>query len=58
VRKSRSGLLLCPSTPGDGDLLGARLPRTAVFAGPPGRGVLIAEWELQIVQVPFDDTAG
>jgi S-DNA-T family DNA segregation ATPase FtsK/SpoIIIE len=56
VRKSRAGLLLCPSAPGDGDLLGARLPRTAVFAGPPGRGVLVAEWEMQIVQVPFDDT--
>jgi S-DNA-T family DNA segregation ATPase FtsK/SpoIIIE len=56
VRKSRAGLLLCPSAPGDGDLLGARLPRTAVFAGPPGRGVLVAEWEAQIVQVPFDDT--
>ncbi|HUJ65035.1 MAG TPA: hypothetical protein VLX59_05840, partial [Acidimicrobiales bacterium] len=58
VRKSRSGLLLCPGSPGDADLLGARLPRTAVFNGPPGRGALIADWDMQIVQVPFDDSAG
>jgi DNA segregation ATPase FtsK/SpoIIIE, S-DNA-T family len=58
VRKSRAGLLLCPSSPSDADLLGARLPRTAVFNGPPGRGALIAEWDMQIVQVPFDDRAG
>jgi S-DNA-T family DNA segregation ATPase FtsK/SpoIIIE len=58
VRKSRLGLLLCPSGPGDGEVLGSRLPRTAVFAGPPGRGVLIAESEIQVVQVPFDDTPG
>ncbi len=57
VRKSRAGLLLCPGSPSDADLLGARLPRTAVFNGPPGRGALIAEWDMQIVQVPFDDSA-
>jgi S-DNA-T family DNA segregation ATPase FtsK/SpoIIIE len=58
VRKSRAGLLLCPGSPSDADLLGARLPRTAVFNGPPGRGVLIASWDMEIVQVPFDDRAG
>ncbi len=58
VRKSRAGLLLCPGSPSDADLLGARLPRTAVFNGPPGRGALIAAWDMQIVQVPFDDRDG
>jgi S-DNA-T family DNA segregation ATPase FtsK/SpoIIIE len=57
VRKSRAGLLLCPSSSGDGDLFGARLPRTAVFAGPPGRGVLVADWDLRIVQMAVDDGA-
>ncbi len=55
ARKSRCGLLLCPGAPTDGEVLGARLPRTAVFSGPPGRGVLVCESELQVVQVPFDD---
>jgi S-DNA-T family DNA segregation ATPase FtsK/SpoIIIE len=57
ARKSRSGLLLCPSGSADGDILGVRLPRTAVFSGPPGRGVLVCEWELQVVQVPFYDAS-
>jgi S-DNA-T family DNA segregation ATPase FtsK/SpoIIIE len=55
VRKSRSGLLLCPGGTADGEVLGARLPRTAVFSGPPGRGVLVGEGELQVVQVPYAD---
>ncbi len=55
VRKSRAGLLLCPGSPSDADLLGVRLPRTAVFNGPPGRGALIVEWDMQVVQVPLDD---
>jgi S-DNA-T family DNA segregation ATPase FtsK/SpoIIIE len=41
VRRSRSGLLLQPG-PGDGELLGIRLPRTRPDAIP-GRGVLIAD---------------
>lgn len=57
ARKSRTGLLLCPS-PGDGELLGARLPRTAIFTGPPGRGVLVSNGESTVVQVPFDDLGG
>jgi S-DNA-T family DNA segregation ATPase FtsK/SpoIIIE len=55
VRKSRSGLLLCPSTVGDGEALGVRLPRTALFSGPPGRAMLVHGGELTLVQVPFDD---
>ena len=31
ARKSRCGLLLCPGAPTDGEVLGARLPRTAVL---------------------------
>jgi S-DNA-T family DNA segregation ATPase FtsK/SpoIIIE len=56
ARKSRAGLLLCPGAPGDGEVLGVRLPRTAVFLGPPGRGLLIAEADMTLVQVPFDDS--
>ncbi len=56
ARKSRAGLLLCPGAPGDGEILGVRLPRTAVFLGPPGRGLLIAETDMTLVQVPFDDS--
>ena len=55
VRKARAGLLLCPSSTADGDVLGVRLPRTSLFSGPPGRGVLVAGGEMTLVQVPFDD---
>jgi S-DNA-T family DNA segregation ATPase FtsK/SpoIIIE len=41
ARRSRAGLLLQPE-PGDGELLGLRLPRT-YSAQPPGRGVLAVE---------------
>jgi S-DNA-T family DNA segregation ATPase FtsK/SpoIIIE len=41
ARRSRAGLLLRPE-PGDGELLGLRLPRT-YSAQPPGRGVLAVE---------------
>jgi S-DNA-T family DNA segregation ATPase FtsK/SpoIIIE len=49
LRRARSGLLLCPSGPLDGELLGVRLPRgTAVR---PGRGFLVHSGRAQIVQV-------
>jgi S-DNA-T family DNA segregation ATPase FtsK/SpoIIIE len=41
ARRSRAGLLLQPE-PGDGELLGLRLPRT-YSAQPPGRGLLAVE---------------
>jgi S-DNA-T family DNA segregation ATPase FtsK/SpoIIIE len=41
VRRSRSGLLLQPG-PGDGDLLGIRLPRTRSVSVP-GRGILVLD---------------
>jgi DNA segregation ATPase FtsK/SpoIIIE, S-DNA-T family len=55
VRKSGAGLFLCPGSPSDAYFVGARLPGTAVFNGPPGRGALVAEQVIQIVQVPLDD---
>jgi S-DNA-T family DNA segregation ATPase FtsK/SpoIIIE len=58
VRKSKAGLLLSPASTADGDLLGVRLPRTALFSGPPGRGVLALGGEIDVVQVPFDDGDG
>ncbi|MGK5173348.1 FtsK/SpoIIIE domain-containing protein [Geodermatophilus sp. CPCC 205761] len=49
LRRSRSGLLLCPA-PGDADLLGIRLPRTPLPVRP-GSGWLIASGAAQRVQV-------
>lgn len=53
VRRSRSGLLLQPG-PGDGDLLGVRLPRMS-SSTVPGRGVLIVAGEATPVQVALSD---
>ncbi|MGX5657793.1 hypothetical protein ACWKWC_23675, partial [Geodermatophilus nigrescens] len=49
LRRSRSGLLLCPG-PGDADLLGIRLPRTPVPVRP-GSGWLVTAGVAQRVQV-------
>jgi hypothetical protein len=49
-----AGILLCPQTIGDGDLVGVRLPRSAV-GGPvqPGRGLLHdGSGGLTTVQIP------
>lgn len=51
VRRSRSGLILSPQTPADGDVLGVRLPR-GVEGGPPGRGILVVGGTMSPVQVP------
>ena len=54
VRRARRGLLLSPQGPADGDLIGVRLPRSAV-GGPvtPGRGVLhLGDGAAVAVQVP------
>jgi S-DNA-T family DNA segregation ATPase FtsK/SpoIIIE len=53
--KSKAGLLLCPSAVTDGEALGVRLPRTSLFAGPPGRGMLVIGSDITLVQVPLDD---
>ncbi|NUR88364.1 MAG: cell division-like protein, partial [Nonomuraea sp.] len=55
LKKTRSGLLLRPSQPGQGDLFGITLPRSVVGgAGPAGRGLFIAggSWELIQVATP------
>lgn len=49
VRKERSGLLLQPDPDIDGDLLGARLPKSR--GGSPGRGFLVGRGVIQQVQV-------
>ena len=54
VRRSRTGLLLGPPAPADGDLLGVRLPQAMTTPGPPGRGVLVVRGRPLLVQVPFD----
>ncbi|GAA3831354.1 FtsK/SpoIIIE domain-containing protein [Sphaerisporangium flaviroseum] len=52
MKKSRNGLLLRPSQPGDGDLLGVRLPRSvASGTGPVGRGLLVLGGAWEQVQV-------
>jgi DNA segregation ATPase FtsK/SpoIIIE, S-DNA-T family len=52
IRRSRSGLLLAPSSALDGDLLGVRLPRGAVGgSAPPGRGLLVSRGQVTPVQV-------
>ncbi len=54
LRRRRSGLLLCPG-PGDGDLLGVRLPRTPVPVRP-GSGWLVDAGTPQRVQVALRRT--
>ena len=53
VRKSRSGLLLGLTNHLDGELLGMRLPRSAVAPGPIGRGLLVRGGQLSPVHVPL-----
>jgi DNA segregation ATPase FtsK/SpoIIIE, S-DNA-T family len=54
ARRSRSGLLISPQSPGDGDLLGARLPRN-MAAGPPGRGLLVLNGTVTPVQAALPE---
>ncbi|MCV2394553.1 FtsK/SpoIIIE domain-containing protein [Actinotalea sp. M2MS4P-6] len=53
LKRSRCGLFLSPSTPNEGDVLGVRLPRSALGATVPGRGVLVAAGAMHLVQVPL-----
>ncbi|MFL6140039.1 MAG: FtsK/SpoIIIE domain-containing protein [Frankiaceae bacterium] len=55
VRRSRSGLLLAPRSPSDGDLLGVRLPRGACDAAVPGRAALVLKGVAAPVQVAIPD---
>jgi S-DNA-T family DNA segregation ATPase FtsK/SpoIIIE len=52
ARRARSGLLLRPEGPHDGELLGVRLRRRAGHNDPPGRGVLAMHGRVVPVQVP------
>ena len=53
VRKSKCALLLSPSSPMDGELAGTRLARSALFAGPAGRALLVTTRGQVVVQVPL-----
>jgi len=50
LKRRRTGVLLGPRTPADGDLFGVRLPR-ACLGGPAGRGVLVRAGTAEPVQV-------
>jgi S-DNA-T family DNA segregation ATPase FtsK/SpoIIIE len=54
VRKNRSGILLSPQKTTDGDLIGARLPRSSLSTSvQPGRGLAnFGDGELTLVQLP------
>jgi DNA segregation ATPase FtsK/SpoIIIE, S-DNA-T family len=53
VRQGRTGVILQPSSPTDGEVLDLRLPRSAAQTRPvpPGRGVLAIRGEWTTVQV-------
>jgi S-DNA-T family DNA segregation ATPase FtsK/SpoIIIE len=51
VRRAKSGLILQPNLEMDGDLLGARFPRRLHTELPPGRGFLVTDGRLDLVQV-------
>lgn len=53
LKRSRSGVLLIPQAPNDGDLFGLRLPRSVTGGGPPGRGVLVRAGSWESVQIPW-----
>ena len=55
AKKCRQGALLSPQDPTDGDLIGARLPRSAVGgAVQPGRALVhLGDSHLRTVAVPF-----
>jgi S-DNA-T family DNA segregation ATPase FtsK/SpoIIIE len=57
IKRSRSGLLLAPQNPNDGDLFGIRVPRSGAGAGPAGRGLLIRSGEWEPAQVPYVSVA-
>jgi DNA segregation ATPase FtsK/SpoIIIE, S-DNA-T family len=52
ARRSRSGLLLAPTSHIDGEVFDLRLPRSVGGNWPPGRGLLVVRGETTPVQVP------
>ncbi|MFJ9029476.1 FtsK/SpoIIIE domain-containing protein [Streptomyces sp. NPDC102274] len=59
VKRNRTGMLLSPQSPADGDVIGVKLTRGVVGLAPqPGRGLLhVGDGTLTTVQVPFLDVA-
>lgn len=54
LKKSRSGLLLRPQQPNDGDMFGARLPRSiGSGSGNTGRALLFRSGQWERIQVPL-----
>ncbi|MBJ7469867.1 MAG: FHA domain-containing protein [Solirubrobacteraceae bacterium] len=51
LRKDGRGLLLDPNLDLDGELLGARLPRRSNAVFPPGRGYVVIDGRIALVQV-------
>ncbi|CUU55007.1 DNA segregation ATPase FtsK/SpoIIIE, S-DNA-T family [Parafrankia irregularis] len=51
TRRSRSGLLLCPAQPSDGEVFDLRLPRSVLGQWPAGRALLVERGRHQFVQV-------
>ena len=52
IRKARTGLVLSPRSSADGEVLGARLPRSVGAAVPVGRGIRVRAGAWEWVQVP------
>ncbi|HEV7655775.1 MAG TPA: FtsK/SpoIIIE domain-containing protein [Mycobacteriales bacterium] len=55
TRKTKSGVLLNPEHPMEGELLGIKPPRSAVGPMPKGRGLLVLRGTYLPVQVPMPD---
>jgi S-DNA-T family DNA segregation ATPase FtsK/SpoIIIE len=53
ARKSKTGLLITPEHPMEGDLLGIKPPRSAIGPGPKGRGLLVIRGTYSTIQVPL-----
>ncbi len=51
IRQSRSALLLDPDLDLDGDLAGITLPRRSIARLGPGRGFLVSDGHVELVQV-------
>ncbi|GAA3076321.1 FtsK/SpoIIIE domain-containing protein [Streptosporangium carneum] len=57
LRRARSGLLLNPASPVDGEVFEVRLPSWTRGGWPPGRGLLVTRGQCGAVQVPMPDGA-
>jgi DNA segregation ATPase FtsK/SpoIIIE, S-DNA-T family len=53
ARKGKTGLLLTPEHPMEGDLLGIKPPRSSVGPAPQGRGLLTIRGSYSTIQVPL-----